>query len=877
MDMRTDAQELSTQAMNRTSANLTDKNTIHDNHDQKGDDNVDTSSKKSDSGIYMEAKAEGHIMPVSPVRMEDRDEQSATREHLSADYQDEANSYTEDSASIMSNTTTISSLMDDEDEGKQVYNIETTNPSRLFWVPAEQHPEIAPAEFANWLQTHGVIRGKGQVRVRRKRSILAVSYLPGEEDDDEDDEQAKEHPRQHRRTHSSTTDVTESQPFVSNVVEHPILEEQEETEPDSTVTSNNDRIRRTVSLYSPVATVGRQSSTSSKTLVFDRHSSATDESPVIVPRVEGSLLRRAARTRIRRTSLSGSQPGEAGKRFGNRRSQSIHAKPSDYPERFGVVPPGGITLQDRPVSISEIIDFGGPEYEPAESQQGIITRVHDAETEVFSRIAAEENQQKEMKAAKPDVTETAVPSHILDENVITETAEVIIPTAEHVNIPTTTQAPEDQLEVITPSSAVEHKTQPDNQIVLTTKPKVTLSKTDSKSIKSSSSPFKPEKRSSWSFKFLSDDKSKKKQQHKQHLTSDSLQRVPSSSSTISTASNASSTGSSKSKLKDTNEIFSNPAKKLGLSHLFQRTNSKAQKANINGSSVMVKKSAKSNDMNVANDDFSRFPVHVERAIYRLSHYKLSNPRRPLHHQVLISNLMFWYLSIINGQKIRQQASPHQSGNTPPPESPPPSSFIIQSQNNYQEEQEATPAKLGKVGRFISASKKRRQEIIEKKQIQQQHHHQPRWLPPIFEGSAQADGHVEDKEKTSTHVTFVAPKTGPRTKEDVDERVPQTRIQTDVPQGSQLVTSKRPSDNRYSPIPNQHYQPSQQTIGTHEAITSESAPVNPHPLPPIPGPPILSHVSSFDSFTDDILNSLGLEGQHASEDDDVPLALYRNQS
>ncbi|KAI8582910.1 hypothetical protein K450DRAFT_268849 [Umbelopsis ramanniana AG] len=875
MDMRTDAQELSTQALNQASANLTDNNTIHDNHDQKSDENVDASSKKSDSGIYMEAKAEGHIPPISPVRTEDRDEQSATREHLSADYQDEATSYTEDSASIMSNTTTISSLMDEEDEGKQVYNIETTNPSRLFWVPAEQHPEIAPAEFANWLQTHGVIRGKGQLRVRRKRSILAVSYLPGEEDDD--DEQSKEHSRQRRQTHSSTTSVPESQPFTSNVAEHPILEEQEETEPDSTVTTNNGRIRRTVSLYSPTSTVGRQPSTSSQTLIFDRHSSATDESPVIVPRVEGSLLRRAARTRIRRTSLSGSQPGEAGRRFGNRRSQSIHAKPSDYPERFGVVPPGGITLQDRPVSISEIIDFGGPEYEPAESQQGIITRVHDAETEVFSRIAAEENQQQAAKATKPDVTENAIPSHIQDENVIAETAEVIAPTTEHVNIPTTTQAPEEQLEVIIPTFTIEHKTQPDNQTVLKAKTNVTLAKTDSKSSKSSSSPSKPEKRSSWSFKFLSDDKPKKKQQ--QHLTSSSLQRVPSSSSTISTASNASSTGSSKSKLKDTNEIFSNPAKKLGLSHLFQRTNSKAQKANINGSSVMVKKSAKSNEINVANDDFSRFPVHVERAIYRLSHYKLSNPRRPLHHQVLISNLMFWYLSIINGQKIRQQASPQQSEHTASPESPPPSSFIIHSQNNYQEEQEATPAKLGKVGRFISASKKRRQEIIEKKQIQQQQHHQPRWLPPISEGSAQGDGQIEESDKTGTHVTFAAPKAAPRAK-DVDERLPQTKSQPNLPHGSQLVTSKRPSDNRYSPIPNQHYQPSQQTTFTHEATTSESAPVNPlnpHPLPPIPGPPILSEVSSFDSFTDDILNSLGLEGQHASEDDDVPLALYRNRS
>ncbi|KAJ1986855.1 hypothetical protein H4R33_003125 [Dimargaris cristalligena] len=46
-------------------------------------------------------------------------------------------------------------------------------------------------------------------------------------------------------------------------------------------------------------------------------------------------------------------------------------------------------------------------------------------------------------------------------------------------------------------------------------------------------------------------------------------------------------------------------------------------------------------------NYNRYPIHIERAIYRLSHIKLANPRRPLLHQVLISNMMFWYLSIIN--------------------------------------------------------------------------------------------------------------------------------------------------------------------------------------------------------------------------------------
>lgn len=58
--------------------------------------------------------------------------------------------------------------------------------------------------------------------------------------------------------------------------------------------------------------------------------------------------------------------------------------------------------------------------------------------------------------------------------------------------------------------------------------------------------------------------------------------------------------------------------------------------------------------------YARYPIHVERAIYRLSHIKLANPRRPLYEQVLISNLMFWYLGVIN--KTGQNQGPGQAQN-----------------------------------------------------------------------------------------------------------------------------------------------------------------------------------------------------------------------
>jgi len=59
--------------------------------------------------------------------------------------------------------------------------------------------------------------------------------------------------------------------------------------------------------------------------------------------------------------------------------------------------------------------------------------------------------------------------------------------------------------------------------------------------------------------------------------------------------------------------------------------------------------------------YARYPIHVERAIYRLSHIKLANPRRPLYEQVLISNLMFWYLGVINKTQNPTPAAPPTQG------------------------------------------------------------------------------------------------------------------------------------------------------------------------------------------------------------------------
>ncbi|TIB97264.1 hypothetical protein E3Q17_03466 [Wallemia mellicola] len=93
--------------------------------------------------------------------------------------------------------------------------------------------------------------------------------------------------------------------------------------------------------------------------------------------------------------------------------------------------------------------------------------------------------------------------------------------------------------------------------------------------------------------------------------------------------------------------------KSSKSSISSQSSSKEKKK----SKVKAKKDKKNNEEQVqempVNNFDHRYPIQIERAIYRLSHLKLANPRRSLYEQVLISNFMFWYLSIVNHQNQQQ--------------------------------------------------------------------------------------------------------------------------------------------------------------------------------------------------------------------------------
>ncbi|KAF8949703.1 hypothetical protein BGZ46_004976, partial [Entomortierella lignicola] len=100
-------------------------------------------------------------------------------------------------------------------------------------------------------------------------------------------------------------------------------------------------------------------------------------------------------------------------------------------------------------------------------------------------------------------------------------------------------------------------------------------------------------------------------------------------------------------------------KQSTLSMLFSR-NGKSSSSKGNATTAETTHSVTTNSGQVTSSDrpkysnYNRLPIHIERAIYRLSHVKLANPRRPLQEQVLISNMMFWYLGVIQQQQMLQQ-------------------------------------------------------------------------------------------------------------------------------------------------------------------------------------------------------------------------------
>lgn len=88
-------------------------------------------------------------------------------------------------------------------------------------------------------------------------------------------------------------------------------------------------------------------------------------------------------------------------------------------------------------------------------------------------------------------------------------------------------------------------------------------------------------------------------------------------------------------------------------------------------------------------NWTRFSILEERAIYRMAHIKLANPRRALHSQVLLSNFMYSYLAKVQQMHPQIQIPAQKQQQAQPKKADQPEEFY--QYQKYQEVSEVSSA------------------------------------------------------------------------------------------------------------------------------------------------------------------------------------------
>ncbi|OAQ36170.1 hypothetical protein K457DRAFT_132143 [Linnemannia elongata AG-77] len=542
---------------------------------------------------------------------------------------------------------------DDQEDMKEV-QIETADPSHLFWVPFHLHPEIAPNEYNRWLSKHGVDSesADGMVSSRspsitRRKSVLSAQYNPDEDTDDRPSKPPK------------IEEEPESQDFLSGVFTAPL--DQMGEPPLRTKTS----LRRSVSLSVSSPT---RSNFPSDTVEEDL---MTAKRPGGLERSALSLLRRSARTKIRRNSTASNDTRHDVSRL----RQTVNAN-GEYPA-VSLVDPGPLP---RPSDSQDSITTPTPVI----PQEELPKPNKDAETQPLKRFVSTLRD-----SSKPTIT-TYIEPHLLEQQRREQEANGELKEGEEA--PSFRISAPGKLENTAATQLAEtleksRKEKLDNfTINYPIPPPVKLAhnllqQPSSQDPSVSNKPSRPQqqydlpgknkqsgqgaagihthqkKPSSWSWLWG-------KEKGEKGADGSTLGGAGSSPGGMkSTAAAPSQTSSIESNTPTTSSAETTVKKQSTLSMLFSR-NSKSTSAKAQATTAETTHSVSMNGQLLGSDrpkysNYNRLPIHIERAIYRLSHVKLANPRRPLHEQVLISNMMFWYLGVIQQQQIQQQADLQQ--------------------------------------------------------------------------------------------------------------------------------------------------------------------------------------------------------------------------
>ncbi|KAL6306178.1 hypothetical protein BKA93DRAFT_775313 [Sparassis latifolia] len=533
-----------------------------------------------------------------------------------------------------------SSSSSNEDSSESSHVNAQDDPFHLFWVPARLHPEIAPAEFRAFLKEHarapvdevGVLGRSSTISssnsLSRKKSMLSRQYKPSANDGVEDEKVIPI-----RRNRTSVYANSGPQLTIND------LQKLEELAEEASQSDDSSRLR---------SVLRRSLSLNVAPSVIDQMDDMPDmgddaDSPIIVPR-PGQILRRAARTKIRKPG----QTGEGAHRFTTTRSRRKSVT------RSGTLPPEeSRTSSDMSSSDHGEGDLSLPELSwkteiPEVPEVPPLPRPesYSEESSIYDAYATDDSEDVEpfTLVTTPEPAPTFVlpppvvipsPSHVLEPvpEAISESTlspilhhpqpQRVVPPVSAPTVPQRSPSPEP------PSSARTNES--------VTQPRESTSSSRPSYVPSpSASEQRREKDKKGLFGKWGGDKGGKKHHKDKEIRDRDKEKESGFFGSLFGA---------KKKQEE-----SPPS--LGIS-----TNGRETAAALLGASKSSKNYVPPPSPQLANA-YARYPIHVERAIYRLSHIKLANPRRPLYEQVLISNLMFWYLGIINKQQQQNQPQPN---------------------------------------------------------------------------------------------------------------------------------------------------------------------------------------------------------------------------
>ncbi|KAI0259350.1 hypothetical protein BC834DRAFT_1045313 [Gloeopeniophorella convolvens] len=524
------------------------------------------------------------------------------------------------------------------------------DPFHLFWVPANMHPEIDPAQFRAFLKEHARAPGEGGLSrseslsnapLGRKKSMLSRQYSPSENDGVEE-----EHVVPLRRNRSSLYGSSGPQLTIKD------LEKLDELAEEASQSRDPSKLR---------SVLRRSLSMNMSPSVIDNLDHAMPDpgedadAPIIVPR-PGQILRRAARTKIRKPG----QTGEGAHRFNatrrgagakrdtpppipDPRSSSDFSASDDHSD-------GELPRRQRVLS-NESID-GAPRLVRPES--------YSAEAFIFDAYTHGDAGEDDIKIVSPEshlrrsISPPPPPASIEVPEPVPPLPVIPVPLAQPAPALPPLQHPLPQrassLVSSTPSEAPSRTPSPPSAIPaepvsharpvapdprpLQTPPPPVVAPPMPPTPSDARREKEKEKDKKGLFKWGGGGEKKGKKEREKEKDAGFFGSLFGS--------------------KKKQEESAPP----GLTHGHSAREAAVALLGASKSSRAYAPPASPQPLGVNN--YSRYPIHVERAIYRLSHIKLANPRRALYEQVLISNLMFWYLGVINKtQQMPQQPQAQQ--------------------------------------------------------------------------------------------------------------------------------------------------------------------------------------------------------------------------